>query len=238
MSQSDHKKGGIAYMARNSIAANLLMILLIGGGVWSMYSIQKEVFPQFQLDIVEVSVVYPGAAPAEVEQGILLPVEEAVRGVQGIKEITSTAEEGSGRVSIELVAGTDRMKAFQDIDQAVNRIRTFPDDIEEPEVRLQARQGEVIEIGLYGDADIWTLRKLAEQLRDRLLSTPGITQVEIGNVPEYVTHIEIPRYQLRQYNLTLVQVADLIAQSSQDVPAGAVETWRDSAADEGAQAIC
>lgn len=78
-------------MARNSIAANLLMILLIGGGVWSMYSIQKEVFPQFQLDIVEVSVVYPGAAPAEVEQGILLPVEEAVRGVQGIKEITSTA---------------------------------------------------------------------------------------------------------------------------------------------------
>ncbi len=91
MSQSDHKRGGIAYMARNSIAANLLMILLIGGGVWSMYSIQKEVFPQFQLDIVEVSVVYPGAAPAEVEQGILLPVEEAVRGVQGIKEITSTA---------------------------------------------------------------------------------------------------------------------------------------------------
>lgn len=226
MSLSDHKRGGIAYMARNSIAANLLMILLIGGGVWSMYSIQKEVFPQFQLDIVEVSVVYPGAAPAEVEQGILLPVEEAVRGVQGIKEITSTAEEGSGRISIELVAGTDRMKAFQDIDQAVNRIRTFPDDIEEPEVRLQARQREVIEIGLYGDADIWTLRKLAEQLRDRLLSTPGITQVEIGNVPEYVTHIEIPRYQLRQYNLTLVQVADLIAQSSQDVPAGAVETKR------------
>lgn len=226
MSQPEKEKGIIAYMAHNAIAANLLMILLIGGGVWSMYSIQKEVFPQFQLDIVEVSVVYPGSAPAEVEQGILLPVEEAVRGVQGIKEITSTAEEGSGRVSIELVAGTNRMKAFQDIDQAVNRIRTFPDDIEEPEVRLQARQREVIEIGLYGEGGIWTLRKLAEQLRDRLLSTPGITQVEIGNVPEYVTHIEIPRYQLRRYNLTLGQVAELIAQSSQDVPAGAVETRR------------
>ncbi len=198
--------------ARNSIAANLLMVLLIGGGLWTMYTIQKEVYPQFQLDIVEVSVVYPGAAPAEVEQGILLPVEEAIRGVQGIKEITSTSNEGSGNISIELVAGSNRMKAFQDIDQAVNRIRTFPDDIEEPEVRLQARQREVIEIGLYGNADIWALRKMAERLRNRLLANPSITQVEIGNVPDYVTHVEIPRRRLREYNLTLGQVANIIRQ--------------------------
>jgi len=139
-------KGPLAYMARNSIAANLLMLILIGGGIWSAYNMQKEVFPQFALDIVEVSVVYPGAAPSEVEKEILLPVEEAIRGVQGIKEVTFTAREGSGSVSIELVAGTNRMKAFQDIDQAVNRIRTFPDDIEEPGVRLQSRQRDVMEI--------------------------------------------------------------------------------------------
>lgn len=139
-------KGPLAYMARNSIAANLLMLILIGGGIWSAYNMQKEVFPQFALDIVEVSVVYPGAAPSEVEKEILLPVEEAIRGVQGIKEVTFTAREGSGSVSIELVAGTNRMKAFQDIDQAVNRIRAFPDDIEEPGVRLQSRQRDVMEI--------------------------------------------------------------------------------------------
>ena len=219
-----HLRGPIAWMARNAIAANLIMAILLGGGFWTAISIQKEVFPEFQLDIVEVSVVYPGSAPAEVEQGILLPVEEAVRGVQGIKEITSTAREGSGSVQIELVAGTDRMKAFQDIDQAVNRIRTFPDDIEEPEVRLQDPQRDVMEIGLYGDVDIWTLRKLAERLRDRLMSDPSITQVEIGNVPDYVTHVEIPRRRLREFNLTLGQVADIIVQSSEDVPAGAVET--------------
>ncbi|MDT0675858.1 efflux RND transporter permease subunit [Autumnicola musiva] len=218
------KEGAIGYMARNSIAANLLMILLIAGGIWTMFKIQKEVFPQFQLDFVNVNVVYPGAAPAEVEQGILLPVEEAVRGIQGIKEIVSTANEGSGNVSIELVAGTNRMKAFQDIDQAVNRIRTFPDDIEQPEVNLQSRQQDVMEIGIYGDVDIWTLRQLAERLRNRFLSNPNITQVEIGNVPEYVTHVEIPRNNLRKYNLTLGQIADIIAQSSEDVPAGAVET--------------
>ncbi|MDX1632601.1 MAG: efflux RND transporter permease subunit, partial [Thermoanaerobaculia bacterium] len=211
-------------MAENSIAANLLMVILLGAGVWTAFNIQKEVFPQFALDIVDVSVVYPGAAPAEVEDGILLPVEEAIRGVQGIKEITSTAREGSGSVSIELVAGTDRMKAFQEIDQAVNRIRTFPDDIEEPEVQLEAQEQEVMELGLYGDVDIWTLRQLAERLRDRLLSHEAITQVDIGNVPDYVTHVEIPLHRLRQYGLTLGEVAEIIARSSQDIPAGAVET--------------
>jgi len=216
--------GPIAFMARTPIAANLLMIILIGGGVWTMFNIQKEVFPQYQLDVVQVSVTYPGAAPAEVEQGILRPVEEAVRGVQGIKEVASTAEEGRGEISIELVAGTDRMKAFQDIDQAVNRIRTFPDDIEEPEVQLESNQREVMTIGLYGEADIWTLRKLAESTRDQLLSTDGITQVEIGNVPDYVTHVEIPRARLREYGMTLGEVAQLLAASSDDVPAGAVET--------------
>ncbi len=228
-SESDIKQktehtGPIAYLVRNSIVANLLMIILIVGGIWTAFYIQKEVFPEFQLDLVEVTVDYPGAAPAEIEMGILMPVEEAIRGVQGIKEYLSTANEGSGRVRIELVAGIDRMRAFQDIDQAVNRIRTFPDDIEEPEVRLLEQQSDVMEIGLYGDVDFWVLVKLAEQLRDLLLSNEGITQVEIGNVPDYVTHVEIPRYKLREYNLTLGEVADLIVQSSEDVPAGAVET--------------
>lgn len=222
--KNTRREGAIAYMARNSIAANLLMIILIGGGIWTMFRIRKEVFPQFQLDYVNVSVVYPGAAPAEVEQGILLPVEEAVRGIQGIKEIVSTANEGSGRISIELVAGTNRMKAFQDIDQAVSRIRTFPDDIEQPQVSLQSRQRDVMEIGLYGNVDIWSLRKLAERLRNRLLSDQQITQVEIGNVPDYVTHVEISRNNLRKYNLTLGQVANIISESSEDIPAGSVET--------------
>ena len=218
------KEGAIGYMARNSIATNLLMLILLGGGIFTMFTIQKEVFPEFQLDFVDVSVAYPGASPAEVEQGVLQPVEEAVRSVQGIKEIVSEAGEGSGQISIELVAGSERMKAFQDIDQAINRIRTFPDDIEHPEVSLRSRQRDVIQIGLYGNADIWTLRVLAERLRTLLLNNPSITQVELNNVPDYETRIEITRNNLQKYNLTLGQVADIIRQSSNDVPAGAVQT--------------
>jgi multidrug efflux pump subunit AcrB len=215
--------GAIAWMARNSIAANLAMVMLLGGGVWTAATMQKEVFPEFALDIVDVRVTYPGAAPSEVEQGVLLPVEEAIRGVQGIREITSTAREGWGSIEVELVSGTDRMKAFQDIDQAVTTIRTFPDDIEEPDVNLRSQQQEVMEIGLYGDVDLWTLRTLAEQLRDRLMTEPAITTVAIGGVPDYVTYVEIPQQRLREYGVTLDEVARILVASSEDVPAGTIE---------------
>lgn len=222
---SEREQGGlIGWMARNSIAANLLMIILLVGGLWSTVGVRKEVFPQFQLDVVDVRVSYPGAAPEEVEQGILRPIEEAIRSVDGIREITSEAREGRGSVSIELVGGVDRMKSFQDIDQAVNRIQTFPDDIEQPEVSLRSRQTEVMNVALFGPVDIWTLRQLAEQLRDQLLANEFITQVELGNVPDYVTHVEIPRDRLREYGLTLPDIARLIESSSEDIAAGAVRT--------------
>ncbi len=216
--------GPIAWMARNSIAANLLMIILLGGGLWTAAVMQKEVFPESQLDVVQIAVGYPGVAPSEVEQGILRPIEGAVRGVDGIQRIDSEAREGRGQVLIELVAGQNRMKAFQDIDQAVSRIRTFPDQIEQPEVRLLSEQREVMQVSIYGDIDIWELRKLAEQLRDTLLATDEITQVELRRVPQYVTHVEISREQLRTYGLTLPDVANTIRVSSQDVAAGSVQT--------------
>jgi len=224
LDSSDRQRGSIAWMARNPIAANLLMVLLLGGGFWAAFNIQKEVFPEFQLDVVTVSVGYPGAAPSEVEQGILRPVEETIRGIDGIREITSEAREGSGTVTIELVAGVDRTTTFQDIDQAVSRIRTFPDDIDEPEVQLRSRQREVIEVGLYGHVDTWALRKLGERLRDQLRAHDSITQVELGRVPDYITHVEVPRQKLREYNLTLPEVARLIEESAEDTPAGTVET--------------
>ncbi len=218
------RRGPIAWMAHNAIAANLLMFILLGGGIYTAWTMQKEVDPDFALDIVEVVVNYPGAAPGEVEQGIVLPIEEAIRGVPGIREITSRAWEGRGFVSLELVAGIDRIKAFQDIDQAITQIRTFPDDAEEPEVRLQERVRDVMEIALYGDADVWTMRQLAERVRDQLLTQPAISMVEIGGALDYITHVEISSARLREYGLTLGEVANLIEQSSRDVPAGSIDT--------------
>ena len=216
--------GPIAWMARNSIAANLLMVLLLGGGIWSIFAIQKEVFPEFLLDVVQIDVGYPGAAPEEVEQGILRPIEEALRGVEGIQQITSEARESRGSAFVELIAGQPRMKVYQDIDQAVSRIQTFPEQIDQPEVRLRGKQKEVMEVNLYGPIDVWALRKLAEQLRDQLQSHEMITQIELSRAPAYVTHVEIPRQRLREYGLTLSDIADIIRTSSQDVAAGSVQT--------------
>lgn len=218
------RRGPIAWMTTNSIAANLLMMLLLGGGIWSAITIQKEVFPNFLLDNVEISVSYPGAAPEEVEQGILQPIEQALRDVDGIHEIISYAREGRAYVQVELVAGQPRMKAFQDIDQAVNRIRTFPDQIEQPEVRLDSRQREVMRIDLFGEIESKALRKLGEQLRDQLQAHEDITQLEFWRAPPYVTHVEIRRQTLREYGLTLSRVAEIIRRSSQDVAAGSVQS--------------
>jgi len=221
---ASEQHGVIAWMAKNPVAANLLMIVLLVGGIGTALNIQKEVFPQFQLDIVTVNVGYPGAAPSEVEQGIILPIEETIRAVDGIKEFTSQAREGGGRVEIELVGNTDRMRVFQDIDQAVSRIRTFPDDIDRPVVSLRTQQREVLNIVLFGGDDRWTLRRQAEMLRDRMLSDPRITQIELRGSPGFVTHVEIPREVLREYKLTLADVANIIKNSSNDVAAGTVET--------------
>ena len=214
----------IEWMARNSIAANLFMILLLAGGLFMAINVQKEVYPAFELDIIEVNIDYPGASPEEVEKGILQPVEEAVRAIVGIKEMSSTAREQSGTVTLELVSGIDRMKAFQDIDQAVGRIRTFPVDAERPVVTMEVQQRDVLNLSLYGDVDIWQLRQLAEQLRDTLANEPEITQVSLNNVPRYVTHIEISKQSLRQYSLSLSGIARIIASAAQDVPAGTIET--------------
>ncbi|MGB0372420.1 MAG: efflux RND transporter permease subunit [Opitutales bacterium] len=226
MSNSNDKKseGSIGWMARNSIAANLLMIVLLGGGLFFAVNMQKEVFPEYTLDAVSVSVGYPGAAPTEVEQGILLPIEEAIQGVDGIKRMRSWSREGRAWVNIEMVAGANRMKVFQDIDQAINRIRTFPEDIDQPDVELRSSQRQVLRLSLYGDVEYWTLRQLGERLRDQLRANEDISQVQLNRVLGYETQVEIPRDTLREYDLTLNEVARIIRASSEDVAAGSVET--------------
>jgi multidrug efflux pump subunit AcrB len=119
-------------MVHNRVTPNLLMIVLMLGGLFMSSKIKREVFPEFELYTVSVRVTYPGASPEEVEQGIVLAVEEAIRGIDGIKEVNGTAGEGSGSVKAELRDDADAQKVFQDIQQEVDRISTFPVDAEDP----------------------------------------------------------------------------------------------------------
>lgn len=218
------ERGLIAWMTRNRITPNLMMLVFLVGGFLTALGVKQEVFPEFDMDMVTISVAYPGSSPEEVEQGIILVVEEAIRGLEGIKEITATAREGMGMVNAELDEGADDQRIYQDIKQQVDRIVTFPLDAEEPEVSLLIRRREVIRIQLYGDTSEWVLRELAEQVRDRLLQDPEITQVDLRGARRYEVAIEIDQHVLRTYGLTLDEVAQRVRETSIEIPGGNLET--------------
>ncbi len=217
-------RGPIAWMAGHSVTANLLMLVLLLGGLLMGFKIKKEVFPDFELDLVTISVAYPGASPAEVERGVVLAIEEAVQDIQGIKEVSSTASEGVGSVSVEVLEGEDAQQVAQDIKNEVDRISTLPEEVEEPKVNVAKRKRYVVSLALYGDQSEWVLREMAEVVRDRLLQDPDITQVEPTGIRDYEISIEIPQDRLRAYNLTLSSVAQTLRQAAVEVPGGAIRT--------------
>jgi multidrug efflux pump subunit AcrB len=216
--------GPIEWMIHNRVTPNLLMFVLLLGGFLTATKIKQEVFPEFQSDMVTVNVPYPGSSPEEVEQGIILVVEEAIRGLEGIKEITAQASEGQGTVTAELLEGTNQQKIYQDIKQEIDRITTFPLDAEEPEVSLVMRRREVLDIQLYGNVSEWVLCEAAEQVRDALLLEPGITQVELQGARDYEVQVLITQDTLRTYHLTLQDVASRIKAAAVELPGGYVET--------------
>ena len=220
---SDHR-GPLAWMTRNRVAANLLMIVIMVGGVFGLISIKQEVFPEFDLDMVIVQVPYPGASPEEVEQGIILAVEEAVQGLDGVKEVTSTANEGMGMVTVELLLGANPDMVLSDVNSAVDRITTFPEEAEEPTVSLASMRRHVISLVISGDHDLATLHEMAERARSELLTRPNITQVEIEGVRPLEVSIEVSREALEAYGLTLNQVAAQVRAASIELPGGGIET--------------
>ncbi|WP_291328549.1 efflux RND transporter permease subunit [Desulfovibrio sp. UCD-KL4C] len=216
--------GAIGWMAGNSVAANLVMIVLLVGGLLMALHIKQEVFPEFSEDTVTVSVSYNGASPEEVEQGIILAIEESVTGLDGVKEVTSSASEGSASVTIEAVEGYNLQQLTQDVKSEIDRISSFPKEAEEPEVKEATHKRQVLSLMVYGNENTLTLRKLAEELRQELISQPGITQVDLSEVSDLQVTIEIPQDKLREYNLTLTDVAERLNDASVELPGGGIKT--------------
>ena len=214
-------KGPIAWMARNPVAANLLMMFIFIGGYFNLKTTKQEVFPEFEVDIVTIGVAYPGASPNEVEQGICLAIEESVRGV---KRVNSASVENFGAIIVELSLGVDQERALADIKAAVDRVSTLPEQAEKPMIELIAVEQEVISLVISGDQELETLRELAERARDGLTALPDITKVVLTGTPNLETSIEIPRGALEGYGLTLSDIALAIRLSSLELAGGIVET--------------
>lgn len=217
-------RGPIGWMAGHTVASNLIMLLCIIGGLMMLGRTKQEVFPDLTLDTISVTVPYPGASPEEVERGIVLAIEEAVRGLDGVDEVSSTSSEGLGTVTIELLEGENLQKLSQDIQSEVDRITTFPKDAEEPQVTTITRQSDAMSLAIYGDVNANVLHEVGEQIRDELLQLPEVTQLELTGVRPLEISIEVPQENLRRYNLTLNEISQIVAGAAIEIPGGGVKT--------------
>ncbi|SCA58352.1 hypothetical protein AB751O23_AA_00210 [Chlamydiales bacterium SCGC AB-751-O23] len=216
-------KGPLAFMARNSVTANLLMLLFLVGGLILSFQVKQEVFPEFELDFVSINISYPGASPEEVEEGIILAIEEELSSMEEIKHTYSSAYEGFASITVELASSANNAKSLQDIKSKVDRVQSFPQDIETPNISLIQPRKEVISLMLYGDANDKTLTFLAENVRNELLAYPEITFVNIAQKKEKELQVSVSSQNLRNYKISLNEIAKAISREAKDTPSGTIK---------------
>ena len=216
--------GLIGWFSRNPVAANLLMLLIIAAGFISASNISKEMFPVGELDQIQITAVYPGAAPVEVEKAVILPMESAVQGLKGIKKITSTASRDLAVLNLEIESNEDIQEMISLVENRIDSIVNFPDDLEKPTVQkmtiIEARW--VMGIAVAGDMGERTRKRLGQEMRDELLLLDEIKNLMLWGVDDYEISIELKEDRLREFNLTLAEVANVLRNSSIDLPAGMI----------------
>lgn len=214
----------IAWFANNSVAANLLMFVLILGGLYSALTIKKEIQPKIDPNQISIRMPFLGASPSEVEEGVLVKIEEAIQDVQGIEKITSTAREGSGTVNIQVLTDYDPQLVLDDVKIRVDGISTFPEQTEKPTITRTQWSQEVMWVSVHGDVNERTLKEFAQNVRDEIVNLPGVTRADVVGDRAYEVTLEVSEHTLREYGLTLDQVAQAVRVGSLDLPAGSIKT--------------
>ena len=203
------ERGVVALLARNPVAANLLMIILLGGGLLQAMGLSTQLFPTVDPGIVNVTVAYPGATPTEVEEGITRRVEEALLGIEGVDRIVSTASENVGVVTAELREGADAEKARSDVETAVDQLSNFPpQDAEKPQVQLASTLSDVITLAISSVKGEDHLQQEARLLEERLLALPSVSMVSLMGLRGSEIAIEVSESALRRFDLSMDQIAE------------------------------
>ena len=236
---------------KNNVSVNLIMIFIILAGIFTVMKMRREVFPQFSLDMIATSVVYPGSSPEEVEEGICIKIEEQIQSIEGIKTLRSVAREGSGEVIAELETGADAQKILDEIKAEVDRIDTFPDEAEEPMVLEIINKDPTISVAIFGEVSEKRMRQIAEGIRDELLDArvvahqdiggwqdliasllkrfrfkqpESITQIDLVGVRDYEIAVEVSEENLRRYGISFDEVVSAVRAGSIDLPGGQIKT--------------
>ncbi len=240
-------KNVIRWFSRNHVAANFLMLAVLLAGFYTWFQLRKEIFPEVSIDVISVGVPYPNASPEDVEEGVVIPVEEAIADLNGIREINSVAAENMGIVTVMVENGYEVRDIMDDIKVRVDAIDNFAEEAERPVLEELLLTSQVLSIAVSGDVDERSLRRVAEDVRTGLLNfkpakpkfditnpvpfivsalrkDTEITKVELAAVLPYEISIETSEEKLLQFGLTIGEVADAVRRASQDLPGGSVKT--------------
>src|SRR3990167_5073288 len=218
----------IEWFVRNRIAANLLMLLFLGAGALSLMDVRSEIIPSVSLDIISVTVPYPGASPEAVEQAIVNPVEAAIYDVEGVKSISSRSVEHLGVVTAELDWGYDSKDVLNEIKARVDGIGSFPKDAQRPVISELSVRNLVAYMIISGEADERSLRALAGKVRSDLLSLETISQVDLSGARDYQVSLDVAETQLQRYHLSFAEIAQAIRANTMDAPGGELKTAQGS----------
>ncbi len=219
-------QGIIYWFASNSVAANLLMMVLLIGGIYSAWNLKKEMFPATSVNQVLVSMTYPGAAPDEVEKGICVKVEDAVTGLEGIDKTTCVANEGFARTNIEIGSEYEVKNVMAEIKNRVDGINSFPEEAEKPIISEILIQQPVLFLSVYGNVPEDDLLQATRDVRDDLIDLPDVSMASLVSGRDYEIAIEIKENTLRQYQITFDEIAAALRAASIDLPGGSIKTDR------------
>lgn len=217
-------KALVEWFAQNVIAANILMVLIFMGGFYGLTQVEREFFPQPKLNVINISMEYPGASPAEVEQQICIRIEDSLDGMDGIDELKCVAREGYSITTVDIEYGFDTTTALNEVKSRIDSIITFPVEAELPQIRESLWSSRIVTLSLYGDVSEAELKEYGLQLKDELSSLPDIQKVDFNYPRDYELAIEISDQQLRRYQLSFSEVSDAIRRSSITLPAGKLRT--------------
>jgi len=236
-------RGLIRWFSRNNVSANFIMAAILIAGITTWFKLKKEIFPETSTNVVSVSVPYPGATPGEVEKGVCIPIEEAIRDVEGIDIMRSTAANSYGVVYLEVSDSSNVRDVLDDIKTRVDSIENFAENTESPLYEEVLIKNQVLTVAISADTDERTLRGYAEKIRDGILThnppkptswinrvtssfsgSSGVSQVELSGLRKYELSIELSEDNMRAYGVTFSAVADAVRASSIDLPGGAVRT--------------
>lgn len=214
----------ISIFIRFPFYANIILFIILGIGMLSFVSMNRSFFPEFAEKFINITVFYPGASPKEMEEGITIRIEEALRGIAGIKEVNSTSSENFTSVQVEITREYDIDETLMEVKNAVDGIASFPVDAERPIVNKQRSTTFAVFMGLSGDVDLLTLKEYANEIEYDLYTSNKMSQITMGGFPDLEISVEISEENLRRYNLTLEEVSRSITFNNQDISGGQIRS--------------